>query len=78
MAYKDGIIVLDTLYSKDTLLPEVEYELTISRKSLIDKASEQILKQDKQIATLENLLIQNIIKQSTANILMALEMGEEI
>lgn len=78
MAYKNGIIVLDTLYSKDTLLPEVEYELTISRKSLIDKASEQILKQDKQIATLENLLIQNIIKQSTANILMALEMGEEI
>ena len=66
------------MYSKDTLLPEVEYELTISRKSLIDKASEQILKQDKQIATLENLLIQNIIKQSTANILMALEMGEEI
>lgn len=77
IAYENGHVILESGYDGQSLLPTLEYDVVVGRCKQIESISQQILRQEKQITMLQDMLIKNIVKQSTINIMTMLTMGEK-
>lgn len=77
IAYENGHVILESGYGGQSLLPTLEYDVVVGRCKQIESISQQILRQEKQITMLQDMLIKNIVKQSTINIMTMLTMGEK-
>ena len=73
-AYENGHVILESGYDGQTLLPTLEYSTVTSRVKQIESIGEQVLRQEKQLTMLEQMLIQNIIGLDYNNVLLALNL----
>ena len=70
--YENGHVILESGYEGQSLLPTLEYSTVINRTGQIQSIANTVQKQEKQITTLEQMLIQNIVDLDYNNTLLTL------
>lgn len=74
IAYENGHIILESGHNGQSLLPTLEYSTITNRVKQIESIGEQVLRQEKQLTMLEQMLIQGIIGMDYNNILLTLNL----
>ena len=74
IAYENGHIILESGHDGQSLLPTLEYSTVTNRVKQIENIGEQVLRQEKQLTMLEQMLIQNIIGLDYNNTVLALNL----
>ena len=74
IAYENGHIILESGHDGQSLLPTLEYSTVTNRVKQIESIGEQVLRQEKQLTMLEQMLIQNIVGMDYNNTLLALNL----
>ena len=72
--YENGHVILESGYEGQSLLPTLEYSTVINRTGQIQSIANTVQKQEKQITTLEQMLIQNIVNLDYNNTLLTLNL----
>lgn len=76
-AYENGHVILESGYEGQSLLPAMEYSTTINKTGQIKNIGNTILRQEKQLTTMEKMLIQNIIDLGYNNALTKIKLAIE-
>lgn len=76
-AYQNGHVILESGYEGQSLLPAMEYSTTINKTGQIKNIGNTILRQEKQLTTMEKMLIQNIIDLGYNNALTKIKLAIE-
>lgn len=76
-AYQNGHVILESGYEGQSLLPAMEYSTTINKTVQIKNIGNTILRQEKQLTTMEKMLIQNIIDIGYNNALTKIKLAIE-
>ena len=74
IAYENGHVILESGHDGQSLLPTLEYSTVTNRVKQIESIGEQVLRQEKQLTMLEQMLIQNIIGMDYNNTLLTLNL----
>ena len=74
IAYENGHVILESGHDGQSLLPTLEYSTVTNRVKQIESIGEQVLRQEKQLTMLEQMLIQNIIGLDYNNTVLALNL----
>ena len=76
-AYENGHVILESGYEGQSLLPAMEYSTTVNKTGQIKNIGNTILRQEKQLTTMEKMLIQNIIDLGYNNALTKIKLAIE-
>ena len=76
-AYQNGHVILESGYEGQSLLPALEYSTMVNKTGQIKNIGNTILRQEKQLTTMEKMLIQNIIDLGYNNALTKIKLAIE-
>ena len=76
-AYENGHVILESGYEGQSLLPALEYSTMVNKTGQIKNIGNTILRQEKQLTTMEKMLIQNIIDLGYNNALTKIKLAIE-
>ena len=74
IAYENGHIILESGHDGQSLLPTLEYSTVTNRVKQIENIGEQVLRQEKQLTMLEQMLIKGIIGIDYNNTVLTLNL----